>query len=80
MIRLARKYTKIIKRQRLVIGIPNAMVPALCDMMECRHDSPRAVVMRILKRAVDTHTRKKASEASAKKESKKRAGDLPVSV
>jgi hypothetical protein len=42
---LAEKYVKILRRRYLVIRIPNELVPQLCNLMECRHDHPRRIVM-----------------------------------
>jgi hypothetical protein len=50
--RLARKYQRIIHRSVLVIRIPNAMVPDLCDMMECRHDHPRRIAMDMIRKGI----------------------------
>lgn len=57
MSKLASKWQKIIHRRYLVIRIPDAMVPDLCKMMECKHDSPRRIVMDFVRKGIAKHKR-----------------------
>lgn len=58
---LPKKYQHIIKRMCLVIRIPNAMVPDLCDLMECKHDHQRRIVMQFICEGIERAKRRKAN-------------------
>ena len=53
------KYKRILHRQYMVIRIPNELVPALCDLMECKHDNPKRVAMQFIRDGIKRARRKK---------------------
>lgn len=61
MSKLPLKYQRIINRSCLVIRIPNALVPDLCNLMECRHDSPRRVAMSFIRDGIKRAQKRKAA-------------------
>lgn len=61
--RLPLKYQRILHRSCLVIRIPNGMVPALCDLMECKHDHPRRIAMQFIRDGIKRAQRQRAISA-----------------